>query len=285
MSEVFTTSSEIAPIRFVDACPECGYSLLGSPDEGNCPECGANYDQSVMILHGAATGKHASIGNVRSRELWRFLLVPSLFVIANVIFLFDRGKLVTLRVVIVAAWILILAVSLIARWRSSRPGLIAVYLSPWGGLQKNDVAPATLPRGFFAGVVFLICLGLLGIVIARRDDSATLEGQIAILSVVMAVCAYFFIRAFKVPPRAKRLQTPAQMLEATGQHWLGTEKVLCEVSSPGRVHLQIYLLGAKQRLEIVNAEVACNDQRRVLIESLLKQWICIASLAQPAKPS
>ncbi len=30
-------------------CDECGYNLCGSPIDGECPECGTQYDQVVLI--------------------------------------------------------------------------------------------------------------------------------------------------------------------------------------------------------------------------------------------
>src|SRR5262249_30243388 len=44
--------AEDAPIRLVDNCPGCSYSLHGLPDVGICRECGAKYDQETIVLRG-----------------------------------------------------------------------------------------------------------------------------------------------------------------------------------------------------------------------------------------
>jgi hypothetical protein len=58
------------PFHFVDICSDCGYPLIGSPDQGTCPECGKRYDQNVLILHGAATASPKRISPTPARERW-----------------------------------------------------------------------------------------------------------------------------------------------------------------------------------------------------------------------
>jgi uncharacterized OB-fold protein len=44
------------PLR-LQKCPKCGYALEGLAPEGVCPECGASYDQSEVVLHGYGAGR------------------------------------------------------------------------------------------------------------------------------------------------------------------------------------------------------------------------------------
>ncbi|HTL28711.1 MAG TPA: hypothetical protein VL282_05815 [Tepidisphaeraceae bacterium] len=37
-------------------CPQCGYSLEGLPDRGNCPECGFEYSTDFIVLYGSGQG-------------------------------------------------------------------------------------------------------------------------------------------------------------------------------------------------------------------------------------
>jgi hypothetical protein len=66
-----------ATVRLVDICPDCGYSLIGSPVEGACPECGRRYDQRVLILHGSAVGTRATLENASPRSLIWLLICGS----------------------------------------------------------------------------------------------------------------------------------------------------------------------------------------------------------------
>ncbi len=44
-------SADSDPLRLT-ICPNCFYNLHGLPHEGTCPECGAKYDQSGVVLYG-----------------------------------------------------------------------------------------------------------------------------------------------------------------------------------------------------------------------------------------
>lgn len=34
----------------IDACPRCGYSLVGLPDQHSCPECGLDYEKDATVF-------------------------------------------------------------------------------------------------------------------------------------------------------------------------------------------------------------------------------------------
>src|SRR5687768_8553124 len=48
------------PLR-QEVCPGCGYSLLGLPADGVCPECGQHYGRDTVVLFGRATGQRATL--------------------------------------------------------------------------------------------------------------------------------------------------------------------------------------------------------------------------------
>ncbi len=37
----------------LEQCPDCGYSLIGLPDQGRCPECGFMFDKQTIVLYGS----------------------------------------------------------------------------------------------------------------------------------------------------------------------------------------------------------------------------------------
>src|SRR4051812_42878063 len=91
-SDAIAAESRGDDVRFVDICPQCGYSLIGSPDEGICPECGQAYDQSLIILHGDARGKMATLTNGATKSFLLKLAAPTFWLAYFWFFSASRSK-------------------------------------------------------------------------------------------------------------------------------------------------------------------------------------------------
>ena len=127
----------VDPLR-LERCPSCGYQLEGLPDEGTCPECGRQYNQSVVVLHGWGRGTHAS---VLTAPPW---LAVSLWVLQSVYFvnvLFNPPMWRSPWVLpVLAVWVLSLIFSVWRRRNNTLPGLVQVLLGPSGCAQLDDPA-------------------------------------------------------------------------------------------------------------------------------------------------
>jgi hypothetical protein len=131
MEKALTIPGVADPLRLT-ACPRCGHSLEGLPDEGICPECGRPYDQATVVVQGYARGEHARVENAPpwiAALLVVFFLGLTWFYLStrNTIFLLWSGFLM-----------LGFAASLWRRWTNPLPGLVQVRLSGAGCCQVDS---------------------------------------------------------------------------------------------------------------------------------------------------
>ncbi len=63
-------------------CPNCGYSLVGLPEGGKCPECGRENDQDEIVLYGWGRGYREHLGNARGARMWWLLVILAFFLFA-----------------------------------------------------------------------------------------------------------------------------------------------------------------------------------------------------------
>lgn len=130
------------PLLRLTACPSCGYSLEALPLEGRCPECGAEYDQRTVVLHGWGAGFQADVATARPAVVVAWVAFGA-WVVWDALRDSRHDPSGLLCAGLALAW---LTTALWRRWGSDMPGLAQVRLNASGVCQVDaTAAPARGP--------------------------------------------------------------------------------------------------------------------------------------------
>jgi hypothetical protein len=252
--------------RLVDECPECGYALIGLPDAGVCPECGQDYDQSMLVLHGAARGRFANLGNAAGRSVvaqvgWLILCI------------------VNLRPLVGSSWrdpilMLILAfavgfavLTVMRRFLADRAGLVQLYLRPEGFLQRDYDDRSLLYALYRVGwVVLNVAVLSLTLILGQRGLEVVGKVGLALagLIVVGAVVFHSVTRAGR-----------SNMDVFAHWRWPWDKVGRCLLEPVGDTRFRLRLLGTERdkRPVLADLEFPCTPQRAGFLETLINGWI------------
>ncbi len=155
-------------------CPNCGYPLTGLPDEGMCPECGAAYDQSEVILYGWGRGQHENVATAkRSRMIW-LLIVPLAWILIQLwpMSQMPRSYFPGEFPIIASVALFALVRGLFQRRATQHPGAVQIRLNHLGCVQYDNLAGPSLAQRLWASHSWLamtaVAVGLI-ILRARAD--------------------------------------------------------------------------------------------------------------------
>lgn len=135
MTEAVATAAPAFP---AEICSNCGYSLLGLPDDCVCPECGKTVDRSEIVFHGYARGRHETAMNAkRSRLAW---VTFSAVALAGFNLMWSVISYPRFTVILLGVAFLPTAYLLFRRRQVEHPGLVQIRINERGCVQFDDLS-------------------------------------------------------------------------------------------------------------------------------------------------
>lgn len=261
--------------RLLELCPDCGYPLVGLPAHGNCPECGREYDQSVMILPGSARGGTASLADASgSRLVWEIIIIALMF--SSIFWDLWRGRVQPLMYAALAFILPGYALTLFDRFTRRRPGLVHVYINANGCLQVRANRRTLWTRialaCFIVGSVFFAASFLNEYLPMARGPL-----RLGIALSVPALYGAWFTWKVRHAFLPQEEAPPDLLLAYAGIPWrdlsiarfepLGEDRFLLRLQHRHRKTL------LRQPADIVHAQLHCSKQQALTAVRLIKEWI------------
>lgn len=226
-----------------------------------------------MILHGAAMGSKADLGNASPRMLWVIVLGILLQAWWLWIYVLDR-RFNSIYLVVLALWVFPLLALLARRWSNQRPGLIRIYVSPRGCLLLDHPSePAAIGMAWSLVVPIFGLIGLAWVIVATRGVTRVLLA--ATITAALLAQGYVKWRRIKRPTTPIHSLKPAQALAIAGHQWNGEEDLKCKPLREGFLRLTIRqeVRWYEFQQDFVDAEIACDGEKCGRIDALIWSWI------------
>ena len=274
--------------RLVDACPACAYDLTGLSDEGVCPECGAAYDQSVLVLTGHARGELADLTNTAgNRFVWRAAFAAALVLAYAWNSSLWRGQFDPFWIVMAAWFMITIAIALARRFDAGpKAGKVDVYLGPGGLVQRNADDRAFLAH---LGKLHHITL-VVGIAVSLLYSwvGRNLGGGVAAVLLVGLPLASLGMTVMLAAGAARADASAAAAQRYAEGYWPWTDVPQLTLERVDDAHHRIRAIRPgnwrKPTRVLVDAEVRCTPAKATLVRRLIAQWRAAAGAEQTSPP-
>ncbi|MDB5334025.1 MAG: hypothetical protein JWP03_5176 [Phycisphaerales bacterium] len=258
-------------------CANCGYSLTGLTGTRVCPECGREYDESEVVLHGWARGRHENLGNTKRTRIVLMLFGSFAWIAVQLPSLALGGTRYDL-LIFAAAMMVPVGLLLFRRSDSGHPGLIQVRLSDRGCVQYDNLhAPSAIgelarSHGWVVPLVAAIVL----LILPRDRMIDPIQFWIWFpLSIIAVPIAWRVSRKFRVKIREVRSGSiaDANSVSYNRSPWTDVGSYSLKPARKANYRLRIDTFTKFFGNDVVDAEIACTPEQAESLRDLLDGWI------------
>jgi hypothetical protein len=247
----------------LQACPQCNYSLEGSPDEGICPECGRAYDRSIIILRCDGPGEVrmsvyivggiAIIGGAATMMALGFF--PTFLRAAPQMFL------------MLAFLIAMLGLGWIDRLTSPRAGAWLLWIAPAGmGVQTEFDPDSLLARARRWLPLIVWPLYMFGAMVPMIFVPGLWKIAVP-LGLAMSVGMVFVERATRVKPAV-----PASGVQPALHAWKSLHRIEMSEFKPGRYRIRATNDSwIARRRRVIEATLECTTELALQLRQRIAQ--------------
>lgn len=271
------TPATVSSLR-TTGCPVCGYALAGLPYPGTCPECGTEYDPSILVLSGVACGNHANLG---SGKLGMGIWVLAGAATPGLMLLLGSNRLLRMLGMLHLGLVVCQGLVMFARRRSLPPNALSqLWVCRLGAAQADSAAadPLTVTA---EGIISYM---LLGCILVFVGSYFLVWPNLAIMLIIFMIClgaALVIPWRLRRPSVSRLRQLAVAQVPALLRHphvfktllpWDRLHDLKLERQAPDLWRLSLRHRSLWLNMRMIDIELQLTDDQVTELKALIADW-------------